>query len=90
MLSVKEAIKKTFKKYEDKNGRIKLIRSSEIDFDLSFNIEDEIEFLLTSLGLEHKVELIETYRDSFGTYYVLCVSYIEHEVLITYNVPVWA
>lgn len=90
MLSVKEAIKKTFKKYEDKNSRIKLIRSSEIDFDLSFNIEDEIEFLLTSLGLEHKVELIETYSDSFGTYYVLCVSYIEHEVLITYNVPVWA
>lgn len=90
MLSVKKAIRKTAKKYENDQGYIKLFRSSEINFELSFNLEDEVEFLLTGLGLEHKVELVETYSDGFGTYYVLCVSYIENEALETYNIPVWA
>lgn len=90
MLSVREAIRKSAKKFEDESGFVHLIRTSKDSFELSFNLEDEIEFLLIGLGLEHKVELVKTYRDGFGTYYVLCVSYVNEGMLETYNIPVWA
>lgn len=90
MLSVREAIRKSAKKFEDKSGFVHLVRTNKDSFELSFNLEDEIEFLLTGLGLEHKVELIEAFQDFSAVYYVLCVSYVNEGMLETYNIPISA
>lgn len=88
MLTVKEAIRKVAKKFEDENGFIKLTRTSKDGFGLSFNLEDEIEFLLTGLNLDHQVELVVSYQDFNVGCYVLCVSYVSEGKLETYNIPV--
>ena len=88
MLTINEAIRKIVRKFEDENGFIKLIRYSRDDFDLSFSLEDEIEFLMTGLNLIHKIELIEAYENGSKNYYVLCVSYVYNGTLETYNIPV--
>ena len=88
MLSVKDAIRKAVRKFEDENGFINLIRYSKSDFETSYNLEDEIEFLLTGLNLEHNVELVMSYQDYHTSYYVLCVSYVNEGKLETYNIPV--
>jgi hypothetical protein len=88
MLTIQEAIRKVVKKFEDENGFINLTRASKDNFDLSFNLEDEIEFLLSGLNLEHKIELFVVYQDFDKSHYALCVSYIRDGILETYNVPV--
>lgn len=89
-MSVYEAIRKITQKFEEDTGHIALVRYSDIDFELSFNLEDEIIFMLVGMGIEHNVELVEAYNDYCRTYYELCVSYIENGTLRTYNVPVYA
>lgn len=91
MLTVQEAIRKIVKKFEDEDGYVRLTRTSNTDFDLTFNLEDEIEFMLTGLNLEHDVELIEAFEGYVGAnvYYVLCVAYIYEGKLATFNIPVY-
>jgi hypothetical protein len=80
-----EAIREVVKKYEKENGEISLVK-----WGASFNLEEEIAFLLLERGVQNIVELVEAHDDSYWTWYVLCISYIENGELKTYNVPVYA
>lgn len=84
-----EAIRKVVKKYEKENGEISLVRQGGM-IETSFNLEEEIVFLLLERGVQNIVELVEAHDDSYWTWYVLCISYIENGELKTYNVPVYA
>lgn len=88
-VTIFEAIRKVVKKYEKENGEISLVRQGGM-IETSFNLEEEIIFLLLERGVQNIVELVEAHDDSYGTWYVLCISYIENGELKTYNVPVYA
>ena len=85
-----EAIRKVVKKYEKENGEISLVRWGGGVIEASLNLEEEIVFLLLERGVQNIVELVVAHDDSYWTWYVLCISYIENGELKTYNVPVYA
>lgn len=86
MLTINDAIKKIIKKFENSDGIVKLtrVRKSELGADLVFRLDEEIQFLMLGLGLEHNVELVEV----IGNGYVLCVAYISKGCLETCNIVI--
>lgn len=56
--------------------------------EINFRIDNEVIILLDALGIQHRVEMVNTYEGIGLDTYCLCVSYLLNGEICTYNLAV--